>query len=500
MSKKFLKIVGLGALCLVLAFSVNAVATHAKDTDTVYEGVYIGTVDVSGKTLIEAEEIAENVANEVLSTPVTLTCNNKSITVEPETIGLTWVNTNIAEDAISVGRNGNLIKRFKDRKDLEKSEIRLKLIFEVDEGLFKEYLEANAAKLNVDAVDNSIKLTDAGFEFIEGCEGVEVLINESIEEIEIAYAEGILEPITEFELESDITEPRGTREELGKVKDVLAKFSTNYSTSAAGRCQNVANATSLINGTVVYPGETFSVHDTISPISLDNGYAMAGAYENGTVVEAVGGGVCQVSSTLYNAVIRAELEVVERSPHSMIVTYVQASQDAAIAGDYKDFKFKNNTDYPIYIQGYTSNKNVYFVIYGCETRDSNREVSFETEIESEDNPDPVFNTCDQPIGYVEKVQGTHVGYKCVLYKVVKVNGQVVSREVFNRSTYKASAAIYNIGIKSSHPEAVKAMKEAIATGDIQKIKDAAGYWSDEAIRKRTEEPDEPSDDDDNDGE
>ena len=92
--------------------------------------------------------------------------------------------------------------------------------------------------------------------------------------------------------------------------------------------------------------------------------------------EAVGGGVCQVSSTLYNAAIRAELEVVERSPHSMIVTYVQPSMDAAIAGDYKDFKFRNNTDAPIDIQGYTKNRKCYFVIYGEETRDPNRKVTF----------------------------------------------------------------------------------------------------------------------------
>lgn len=96
------------------------------------------------------------------------------------------------------------------------------------------------------------------------------------------------------------------------------------------------------------------MYETVAPFTAENGYAMAGSYLNGEVVDSMGGGICQVSTTLYNAVLRAELEVVERSPHSMTVHYVELSEDAAIAGTYKDFKFKNSTDYPIYIEGYTT--------------------------------------------------------------------------------------------------------------------------------------------------
>ena len=113
---------------------------------------------------------------------------------------------------------------------------------------------------------------------------------------------------------------------------------------------------------------------------------MAGAYENGQVVESVGGGVCQVATTLYNAVIRAELEVSMRYNHSMIVNYVPASSDAAIAGTYKDFRFVNNYDTPIYIEGYCSGGIVTFVVYGKETRDADREVSFNSVTLSEEDP------------------------------------------------------------------------------------------------------------------
>ena len=144
-------------------------------------------------------------------------------------------------------------------------------------------------------------------------------------------------------------------------------FSTDFSSSAAGRATNVKNACSLINGSVIYPGEQFSVYEAISPITTDNGYQIAGAYENGQVVDSVGGGVCQVATTLYNAVIRAELDIVQRYNHSMIVSYVKPSDDAAIAGTYKDLKFKNNLDNPVYIEGYCSGGIITFNVYGVET-------------------------------------------------------------------------------------------------------------------------------------
>ena len=115
------------------------------------------------------------------------------------------------------------------------------------------------------------------------------------------------------------------------------------------------------------------------PYTKENGFAEAGAYQNGKVIQSMGGGICQVSSTLYNAVILAELGVEQRQPHSMLVDYVQPSMDAAIAGDYKDMKLKNTTETPIYIEGYVSGGYVTFTIYGKETRPENRTIKFVSE-------------------------------------------------------------------------------------------------------------------------
>ena len=263
----------------------------------------------------------------------------------------------------------------------------------------------------------------------------------------------------------------GTKEELSKIKDVLGTFSTDFSTSKAGRAANVKNARSLINGHIVYPGEQFSVYSAISPITEDNGYELAGAYENGQVVESVGGGVCQVSTTLYNAIIRAELEVVQRFNHSMIVSYVDPSDDAAIAGTYKDFKFKNNLDNPIYIEGYCSGGIITFNVYGVEMRKEGREVSFHSETVSETEPEIQFNfDGSQPVGYYSVDQSPHKGIVARLWKTVKENGEVVSDEVFNNSNYKASPKIVTVGTAGASEEVLAAMQAAAGSQDESTVR------------------------------
>ena len=105
-----------------------------------------------------------------------------------------------------------------------------------------------------------------------------------------------------------VDEARGTEEELAKVKDVLGTFTTSFKTSGPSRSANVRNGCALINGITLYPGDEFSTYEAVSPFSQANGYYMAGSYLNGQVVDSLGGGICQVSTTLYNAVLLSELE------------------------------------------------------------------------------------------------------------------------------------------------------------------------------------------------
>ena len=255
-----------------------------------------------------------------------------------------------------------------------------------------------------------------------------------------------------------------SEKELAQVTDVLGSFTTSYKTSGSSRSANVANGCSLINGTTLYPGEEFSTYKTVSPFSVANGYYMAGSYVSGKVVDSLGGGICQVSTTLYNAVLRAELEVTERSNHSMIVTYVEPADDAAIAGTYKDLKFKNTLDAPVYIEGVTSGKQVTFTIYGQETRPSNRTLKFESVTLSTTEPGvQIIADAGQPIGYITR-ESAHKGVVAELYKHVYVGGKEESVTKVNKSNYKATPRTITVGI-AGDPDLSNELQAAIATQD-----------------------------------
>ena len=203
---------------------------------------------------------------------------------------------------------------------------------------------------------------------------------------------------------------------------------------------------------------------------------MAGSYLNGQVVDSLGGGICQVSTTLYNAVLLSELEVTERHNHSMIVTYVDPSADAAISESAgKDFRFVNNTDAPIYIEGYTTeDKMIGFTIYGHETRDSGHKVVYESEVVSKTYPDTevIYPDGGSPVGTVS-VQSAHIGYKANLWKVVYENGTETSREMVNSSTYKMAPRSATVGVATADPNAYNEIMAAIATGSIDHVKGVA---------------------------
>ena len=329
------------------------------------------------------------------------------------------------------------------------------------------------SKFNVEAIDAHLTRVDGSFQIEDGQTGYVVDENASVAAI-YDYLTGswVRGEDGSVALVMAVDEPKGKTEELAKVKDVLGTFTTSYSTSGASRSKNVANGCSLINGTTLYPGDTFSTYNTVKPFSTENGYEMAGSYLNGKVVDSIGGGICQVSTTLYNAVLRAELEVTERHNHSMIVTYVDPSADAAIAeSSGKDFVFVNNTDYPIYIDGHTADKKITFTIYGVETRAKNRTVAYESEVIEKKVPeaDQIIADASQPIGVIS-VSSAHIGYKARLWKIVKENGVEVSREQVNSSNYKMSPRTATVGIASPDPNATSQMQAAIATSSIDTVK------------------------------
>ena len=442
-----------------------------SDTDkTIKEGVFVGTVNVSGKTHDEAVNAVNSYVSELGNTDITLVCvSGNTVSVHASELGLHWTNTDVIEDAVSLGRSGNVIKRFKEVADLKRTNKVYELALGIDEELAGSVIASKCTTYDVEALNATMTRSNDAFQITAGHDGLKVNVDESVRAVADEVSSKINGDPLVINLVVDVDKPKGDAETLGRLTDVLGRFTTKFYSSGKDRVTNVANGCRLINGTLLYPGEQISVSQTISPMTEENGYALAGSYLNGLVVESFGGGICQVSTTLYQAVLRAELQVDERYNHSMVVNYVDHSGDAAIAEGIKDFKFTNNLDNPIYIDGYTTpDKTITFTIYGVETRPSNRTLEFESVDLEEMEPEgeKVVEDSSLPAGSTRK-QSAHTGYRSELYKIVKVDGVETDRVLVNRSTYKAVPAILTVGTATDDPNVKAILKDAISTQNIE---------------------------------
>lgn len=462
--KKYAWLTGI-LLALVMSVSGSKeVLAKEEEEGTIHQGVYVDGIDVSGLTESEAKAKISDYVREQGEETLTLEIFDNQLEVQLSDLGLRCSNLDVIHEAAQLGKSGNIIKRYKDRKDLEHENRNFELEWQLDSRLVSEYVNTECVQFDQEAVDASLKRSGGAFQVIQGKTGVKLDIGGSIQAIQDFMANDWSHENGTITLPVETDYPRGTAEELSRVKDVLGTYSTNYAGPGANRIQNIVNAAGLLNGTVIYPGDTISFDEKARPYTVDNGYVPAGSYLNGKVVDSMGGGICQVSTTLYNAVLLAELEVVERSNHSMLVSYVPPSADAAIADSYKDFKFKNNLQAPVYIEAVAVDNILTFTIYGEETRPANRTIKYESVTLGTTDPGQVIVADPgQPIGY-KVVEGAHVGLVAELYKHVYVNGVEESVTKVNKSSYRASPRTIIIGV-GGDPSLSEQMQAAVATQD-----------------------------------
>lgn len=470
--KKWYQKISLSIFALLMLMGMNL--TVLAQEETIKAGVIIGGVDVGGMTREEAVEAVTAYADTFQDVQVTLQAGGgQELVVSAGDLGISWKNTEVIDDAMEIGMHGNVIERYKIMKDLQHENKHFELEFDFDIAAIDDVLRNKCAKYDQDAVDLSLKRVNGAFQIQEGQTGYRLDVETSIDVV-YDYLIGEWDQTDcHIVLNVEVDEPKGTVEELAQVQDVLGSFTTSFKSSSAARSANVSNACYLIDGFTLYPGEEFSTLNEITPFSEANGYYAAPSYLNGKVVDSLGGGICQVSTTLYNAVLKAELEVTERYNHSMIVNYVDPSADAAIAESAnKDFKFVNNTDAPIYVEGIINNKNITFNIYGKETRSANRKVTYESEVLEVIHPttDTITADAGQPIGYVVVTQTAHLGYKAKLWKVVTENGVEVERSQVNYSSYKMTPRYATVGVATSDANARNEMMAAIGTGSLDHVR------------------------------
>ena len=271
-------------------------------------------------------------------------------------------------------------------------------------------------------------------------------------EISIEEAKAMVQEEKEtYEIPLKITKPRVAVKNLGDklFKQKLSKYTTIYDSSNTNRASNIALAAKTINGTILLPGETFSYNGTLGNTTKEKGYKPGGAYVGGKIVQTYGGGICQVSSTLYNAVLYANLEIVERYNHSYSVTYVPAGRDATVSYGGKDFKFKNTRNYPIRISANAKNGVVSISIEGIK-EEKEYEIELTSTVLSTTPYETVFEkNSNLEEGKQKVIQVGHTGQKSIAYKIVKYNGKTISKTVLSKDTYKPMNRIVQVGTKKT---------------------------------------------------
>lgn len=461
----------IGILTATYLFLNNYVSKHPQNK--VAENIYVGPVNAGGMT----KEQLKNALNEHLetkkATEVTFLIESEKEIETLETLGIAYKNLDkVVNNAFSYGKEGSTWERYRALKDISKESLVIEEEYIINEETVKALLEEKAVPLANHAVNASIMKVTDGFRIVNEKEGKTVHIENTVASL-VKYLNDEWDYNNfQYEVELKKEEPKIKAKDLETIKDELGSFSTDA--GGGTRWQNLKVGIGKINGIVVMPGEEVSVHDVTAPYDADHGYVAAGSYENGQVVETYGGGICQVSSTLYNALLRAEVEIVKRYPHSMLVAYVDPSADAAIAGDYKDLVFKNNYDTPIYIEGKIDSANqLRVIVYGNETRPANREVKYESEIISTTEYETVYKAdSEKGIGSMEGGGSPHTGKEARLWKIVYEDGKEVSRDDINYSKYNKSDYIIYVGTNSNVAAASSLVRNAIETQDSAKIKQA----------------------------
>lgn len=273
-----------------------------------------------------------------------------------------------------------------------------------------------------------------------------------------AAKELLKEEKEEYIIKLTITKPKITIDKIGTeaFPDQLATFTTRYDVSDVDRSTNLQIACQKINGKVVLAGETFSYNKALGPRTAAAGYRNGKIYEGGEVVDGIGGGICQISSTLYNTVLMSNLEIVERRNHQFVTSYLPAGRDATVVYGVIDFKFKNTREYPVRIVASARNGIATISMYGIK-EENEYTFSFNTKtIASIPMSTRYEEDANLPIGEEKIKQKGHNGMKTETYITKMLNGKAVSTTLLSKDTYDAMTRIIIKGTNATEvpvPEA-----------------------------------------------
>ncbi|MDR1914007.1 MAG: VanW family protein [Clostridiales bacterium] len=438
----------------MLGFMSYSKYLHMRDiitnSETIYKNIIINGVDVGELSKAEALKKVNGIKQKELEEKqITLKSGNMEYIYKFGEFKVSYDFSGAVDEAYNYARTGTTEERYDQIKALETTpyEITYEPSYTYDDTTVYDKIGLVAPQVYVEPVNATIDRVDGQFIITKEIPGRQMDKETTAAEVKNILAQN--RPGT-VDIALSPVAAQFKEEDVAKAQSLIGSFYTTFSQGANGRNTNIANAANKVNNTTLQPGEIFSTNNALGPSTVENGYAVAPVIVGGKLEEDVGGGVCQVSSTLYNAVLFAELEVVERTNHSLKVGYLDYGFDATLAGDYLDFKFKNNTNLPIFIECIIEGGRLTANIYGIEIHEPGRELKFHNQLLETIQPgaDQIVYDSTLPQGKRVVSKGSRTGLKFVLYKTVYQDGVEVMTEQVNISRYKATPAEVRVGTGS----------------------------------------------------
>lgn len=356
--KKY-KIVGLMAIICVLGVSINYFNKKYIYTNVIAKNIFVEGIDVSNLT----KEEAINYVNEnVILGELQLNYNGETNVISPDEIDLKYNTSEVVEKAYNYTKTDSYFENVKRFFDLNKNSKNLEIKSLYNENKLSEKIQNISDSINVDMKNAKVYISDSGNISVSSATiGKELDIASTKESIYDAIKNKDYKSI---DLKVNIKEPKISTEAVKSVNTLLAEFSTKFSTKDSNRVTNVVLSAKATSDVLLMPGEEFSYNNLTGKRTTSNGYKDAPVIINGKLEQDVGGGVCQVSSTLFNSVLYSGLDVTSRRNHSLKSSYVSIGRDAMVSDGGSDFRFKNPYSHPVYIKNTVSNGVITSKIYG----------------------------------------------------------------------------------------------------------------------------------------
>ena len=370
-AKKY-TIIGLVAIICVLGISINYFNKKYIYTDAIAKNIFIEGIDVSNLT----KEEAINYINEnITPSDIQLNYDGETNIISPDEIDLKYNTSEVVDEAYNYTKTDSYFENIKRFFDLNKNIKNLEIKSLYNENKLSEKIQSISESINVAMENAKVYISDSGnISASSATIGKELDIAATKESIYDAIKNKDYKAI---DLKVNIKQPKISTEAAKSVNTLLAEFSTKFSTNDSNRVTNIVLSAKATSDVLLMPGEEFSYNNLTGKRTKSNGYKDAPVIINGKLEQDVGGGVCQVSSTLFNSVLYSGLDVTSRRNHSLKSSYVSIGRDAMVSDGGSDFRFKNPYSHPVYIKNTVSNGVITSKIYGNASDKKNISIKVE---------------------------------------------------------------------------------------------------------------------------